>query len=319
MIRYVIKRILLVIPVIIVAAFLVYALVDWAPGDIVDTMNTAEMSSEDIAKLRASYDLDKPLLYRYGKYMLSLVQGDLGVSYISEAPVWETYLYRLPNTLKLAVAGLVIGSISGIPLGIFSARRAGKISDNLTTIFVVIGISMPAFWLALLLLQWFSFKLAWLPAGGMTAGWRSYILPSICSGLMLMASATRQTRSSMLEVLRADYLRTARAKGVPETVVIRKHALRNALIPIITVVGTVLSISLAGSVVVEQVFSWPGVGRMAVEAVGYRDTPTILGTTILTSVLFMIIQIFVDVAYAYADPRIKSQYMTAKRKKRSAA
>ena len=318
LIRYVIKRVILVIPVIICVSFIVYTLVDLAPGDAVDSMITSEMTQEDADALRAQYDMDKSMIYRYGKYMYNLVQGDLGISTATKASVWSTYISRLPNTLILALSGLVIGVSAAIPLGIHAAKRSGSIADNVTTVLVVLGISMPSFWLALLLLQLFSQTLGWLPASGINISFKTLILPAVCSGLMLMATATRQTRSSMLDVLRADYLRTARAKGVPEKVVIRKHALGNALIPIVTVIGGSLSMSLAGSVIIEQVFAWPGVGRMAVEGVGQRDVPTVLGCVILTSTFYVLIQIFVDLAYAFVDPRIKSQYVTARKKRKSA-
>ena len=318
MFRYVIQRILLIIPVILCVSFIVYTLVDLAPGDIVDTMLNENMTAEDIAALRRVYDLDKPMIYRYGKYMFNLVQGNLGNSMQTRQPIWTTYIGRLPNTLILALSGLVIGVSCALPLGIFAARRSGKIADSATTVFAIIGISMPSFWLALLLINLFAFRLGVLPAGGTGGGIRSLILPAFCSGLMLMASATRQTRSSMVDVLRADYLRTARAKGVPEKVVIRKHALSNALIPIITVVGGALSGALAGSVITEQVFSWPGVGRMATEAVSARDEPAVLGCVILTSTFYVLMQILVDIAYTFVDPRIKSRYATAKKKKSKA-
>jgi peptide/nickel transport system permease protein len=293
-----------------------------APGNVVDSAITIEMTEEDIAELRSLYDLDKPMIYRYGKYMMNLLRGDLGTSLITHEKIWDTYLYRLPNTLKLSLLGMIIGVSCAIPLGIRSAIHAGSISDNITTVFVVIGVSMPVFWLALLLLNWFSFHLGWLPTGASTGGQggiKEYILPAVCSALILLASGTRQTRSSMLEVLKADYLRTARAKGVPENKVINKHALGNALIPIVTVIGTSLSFSLAGSVVIEQVFSWPGVGRMAVEAVQVRDTTTVLGTVLLTSTFYVLIQIVVDIVYGFVDPRIKSRYVKAKKIKKSRA
>ena len=209
---------------------------DLAPGTVVDTMLTDAATAEEKAELMAKYDLDKPLVYRYAKYMFNLIQGDLGSSDVTGISVWELYISRLPATLSLSLAALVIGSILSIPLGIFAARHTGKISDSVTTAFTLTGISMPSFWLGLLLLLLFSYKLGWLPAGG-NKGLASYVLPALCSGLMLMATATRQTRSSMLEILRSDFLRTARSKGVPEKVVIRKHALRNALMPIVTTIG----------------------------------------------------------------------------------
>jgi len=319
MIRFVVKRIILIIPIVICVSFIVFALVDLAPGDIVDVMINSEMTQEEIDYLRASFDLDKPMIYRYAKYMINLVQGDLGVSMVTKISVWETYMYRLPNTLKLSLSSLLIGVITGLPLGIFAANRSGRLSDNATTVFAVLGISIPGFWLALLLLQLFALKLGLLPAGGMGNGIRSLILPAITGGLGLMASTTRQTRSSVLDVLKADYLRTARAKGVPENVVIRKHALGNALIPIVTVVGNSLAYVIAGSVITEQVYAWPGVGRLAVEALGARDVTTVLGTIILTTFFYVFILIIVDIAYAFVDPRIKARYTTVKKRKRKLA
>ena len=310
------------IPILIAVSFIVYALLDLTPGTIVDTMMSESMTAEDIKALEKEYDLDKPMIYRYGKYMINLVQGDLGVSYITKTSVWDTYISRLPTTLLLAFTGLIIGASVGIPLGIRSARHAGSISDNATTVFVLLGVSMPAFWLALLLLQLFSLRLGWLPAGGMKHGIRSIILPAVCSGLMLMATSTRQTRSGMLEVLKADYLRTARAKGVPEKAVIRKHALGNAWIPILTAMGASLANLLAGSVVIEQVFTWPGVGRLTIEAVQQRDVPTVLGCVIMTTGLYVLVYVIVDILYAFVDPRIRSQYTSKnknKKKKRAPA
>jgi len=290
------------------------------PGTIIDTMITESMTAEDIAELERRYNLDKPMIYRYGLYMLNLVRGDLGVSDFTQISVWNTYISRLPNTLLLSFSALIIGSLVAVPLGIFAAKRAGKLADNATTTFSLIGMSMPSFWLGLLLILLFSFVLGWLPAGGNRDGFRSLILPAICSGLILMATATRQTRSSMLEVLKSDYLRTARAKGVPEEAVIRKHALGNAWIPIVTTIGSSLSIQLAGAVVVEQVFAWPGIGRMAAEAVFARDVTTTTGVVILTSILYVLVQLIVDIIYAFIDPRIKAQYVSAgKRKKRVSA
>ena len=316
MARYVLKRLLSIIPIIICISFIVFALVDLTPGSIVDTMINENTTPEDLEALKSFYDLDKPMIYRYGKYMGRLVQGDLGISLSTNYSIWDTFMYRLPNTLLLSFSGLIIGLICAIPLGIFAAKHAGSIADSITTILAVIGVSMPVFWLALLLLQLFSQNLGWFPAGGMQRGIRSLVLPAVCSGLMLMATATRQTRSSLLDLLRADFLRTARAKGVPEKIVIRKHALGNAWIPIVTVIGSSLAHSLANSVIIEQVFAWPGIGRMATEGVLARDTPTVLGAVIMTTIIYVLILIIVDTIYAFVDPRIKSQYTNANKRKR---
>ncbi len=318
MLRYVVKRILWLIPIIIAVSFCVYALMDMAPGSFIDSMISDGMTEEDIEALRVKYELDKPMVYRYGKYMIHLVQGDLGTSKITGVDVWNTYIERLPNTLLLAFAGLVLGSVVAIPLGIIASRRAGSLTDSAVTVLSLAGMSMPGFWLGLLLLLLFSYRIGWLPAGGMT-GFKSLIMPAVCSGFMLMATTTRQTRSSMLEVLNADYLRTARAKGVPEKVVIRKHALGNAWIPILTQLGGSLCLMIAGSAVIEYVFAWPGVGRLIVEAVSTRDVDLTLGAVIMTTFLYVLVQLIVDLLYAFVDPRIKSQYAGAARKRRRSA
>jgi peptide/nickel transport system permease protein len=296
----------------------VYGLLDLAPGSVVDSMITDTMTQEQIEQLRAEYDMDKPMLYRYGKYMINLVQGDLGRSQVTKEKVWESFISKFPATLELALIALVVGVGLAVPLGIFAAKRAGTIWDNLTTIFTLIGMSMPSFWLGLLLIIAFSYNLKWLPANGSGTALH-LILPVVCTSLMMMATTTRQARSAMLENIRADYLRTARAKGVPEHTVINKHALGNAWIPIITTVGNSLSRTLAGSAVVESVFGWPGVGRLTVEAVSRRDVTLACGCVILTSILYVVLLLIVDLLYAAVDPRIKSQYSTGKKKRKKVA
>ena len=321
MIRYVIKRIILLIPVIVAVSLMVFVLMELAPGSPIDALigQMTDATAEDIAALEAKFGLDKPLLVRYGRYMFRLVQGDLGVSDMSGINIWDTYITRLPNTMILAFGGIIIGSVVSVPMGIRAARKAGKLGDNITTTFTLVGMSMPSFWLALLLILLFAYILKWLPAGDIRGGVKSYILPVFCSGLTLMATSTRQTRSSMLEVLNADFLRTARAKGVPEQVVIRKHALGNAWIPTITTIGNSLGISLAGSAVIEAAFTYPGVGRMVVEAVVARDVKIATGAVIMTSIIYVFINLLVDLAYAFVDPRIKSRYISQNRRRKKTA
>ena len=316
MVRYIVKRILYLLPIIIAVSFIVFALMELAPGDLVDAMNTDSMTEEDIAALRASFHLDRSLFFRYGIYMLNLIQGNLGVGDVTGISVWNTFMSRLPNTLILSFTALIIGVLLAVPMGIIAARNAGKIVDNIATGVTLVGMSMPVFWIGLLLLIVFSLWLGWLPAGGFDHGIRSIILPAICSGLSLTASTTRQTRAGMLEVLKSDYLRTARAKGVPESTVITKHALGNAWIPIITAAGYSFCMQLAGSAVVEQVFAWPGIGRMAVEAVFTRDVTTATGTIILTTILYVLVQVIIDILYAFIDPRVKAQYVSAGKRKK---
>ena len=319
MIYYTFKRVLWLIPVIIAVSFIVFMLVELAPGDIVDGMTTGDMTEEQITALREKYNLHRSVFYRYGLYMLNLVQGDLGQSEKSGYSVFEAYMTALPNTLILSLSSAVIGIAISIPMGIRAARKAGKIMDTATTTFTLVGMSMPAFWLGLMLLLLFSLQLKWLPAAGNREGVRSLILPAVCCAMVLTATCTRQTRSSMLEVLKADFLRTARAKGAPEKIVIRKHALGNALIPVITVIGSTICIQLAGSAVIEQVFAWPGVGRMLVEGVITRDVTVITGCVVMTTILYVLVMLVVDLLYALVDPRIKSQYMRKKRKRNGSA
>jgi len=291
-----------------------------APGTPIDGLINEHMTEDDVQALREQFNLHRSMLYRYGVYMWNLVQGNLGMSELTGASVWDEFIMRLPNTLILSFTALIIGAAISIPMGVAAAKRAGKLADNIITTITLMGISMPAFWLGLMLLLLFSQQLGWLPAGGNLQGIRSLILPAICSGFLLMGTSARQSRSSMLEVLKADYLRTARAKGLPEKTVIRKHALGNAWIPIVTTIGTGLSIQLAGAAVIETVFTWPGIGRMLVDAVMARDVTTTTGTVIMTTIIYVIVLLTVDLLYAFIDPRIKAQYVgRSKRKKPPAA
>ena len=318
MIRYIIKRILWLIPVIIIVAFIIFALMEAAPGNAIHAIlaYATEMTPEERDELIRLHNLDRPMIYRFGLYMLNLIQGDLGVGDITKTPVWPVFISRLPNTLILAFSSLIIGMIIALPLGIIAARRAGTLIDNSVTVFTLVGMSMPAFWVGLMLLLLFGLRLGVLPIGNFDQGIRSLIMPALVGSFTLMATTARQTRSNMLEVLKSDYLRTARAKGVPEEVVIRKHALGNAWIPIITAIGISLSTQLAGAVVIEQVFTWPGIGRMAAEAVVSRDVTTVTGVVIMTTILYVIVQLTVDILYAFVDPRIKAQYMSQVKKRK---
>jgi len=289
-----------------------------APGDAVAgiLMYADDITEEQIQELRRLHNLDRPMIYRYGVYMINLLQGDLGVGAVTRTPVWDEFIRRLPNTLLLSFVSLVIGVGVAIPLGIVAARRAGTLVDNSVTVFSMIGMSMPLFWIGIMLMLVFALHFRLLPAGNFDDGIRSLILPGLVGSFTLMANAARQTRSNMLEVLKSDYLRTARAKGVPEEIVIRKHALNNAWIPIITAIGTSLSNVIAGAVVVESVFTWPGIGRMAAEAVMSRDVITATGVVIMTTIMYVLVQLIVDILYAFVDPRIKAQYKSYGRKRK---
>ena len=315
MYRYVIKRLLLMIPVIIGVSFLVFFIMDMAPGDAVDVLAPEGATAEDLEAIRHDLGLDKPVVVRYIDYMAGMLHGDLGVSYISKTDVFQTYVEKLPATIKLSFASILISVILSVPLGIYSATRQGTIQDNISMAFAMIGFAMPHFWLGLLLIIVFSLKLQWFPSGG-DETLSSIVLPAITIGTGLMATLTRTTRSSMLDVLKQEYLRTARAKGIPEKVVVMSHALRNALIPIITIIGTQLAGVLGGSVLTETVFAWPGVGRLIVDSLNMRDTPLVTGSIIMTTILLSFVLLLVDLLYAAVDPRIKAQYTTSKRGKK---
>jgi peptide/nickel transport system permease protein len=297
----------MLIPIIIGVSFLIYFIMDLAPGDIISQM-AADATEEQIAALKHQYGYDRSVFFRYMLYMKNLVRGDLGTSFLTNKPVWEMYRNRLPATMKLALGAMVVSVLISIPLGILSAVKSGTLWDNAGMVLALLGLSMPNFWLGLLLIILFSLGLGWFPSGGDT-GFLSIILPAITIGTGHTAIMTRTTRSSMIDVIHQDYLRTARAKGVPERLVIRKHAFKNALIPIITIVGTQLSVSLGGAVLTETVFAWPGVGRLIIDSVNQRDVPTVTGSIIMTTILMSLMLLVVDLAYAYVDPRIKAQYL----------
>lgn len=306
--RYIFKRLLMLIPVILGVILLIFFVMDLAPGDPVLMVAAPDATEEELDVLRHEMGLDRGFFQRYFDYVINLLHGDLGKSYFTKRPVMTTYMERLPVTVRLAVAALLVTILISIPLGIIAAVNQNTWKDSVSMIVALFGVSMPPFWLGLLLMLAFALRLGWLPSGG-TQGFKSLILPALTVGLGLAATMTRTTRSSMLDVIRADYLRTARAKGVTERKVILKHALRNALIPIITVFGNQFSYVLGGSVLAETIFSWPGVGKMVVDAISNRDIPTVTGGIVMTTILVTIVNLVIDILYAFVDPRIKAQYI----------
>lgn len=307
MFRYIIKRILMMIPVLIAVSFVVYFLMDRAPGDIISSMAPQDATEEQIEMMREELGLNGSLIERYLRYLGNLLKGDMGMSLSLKRPVAEVFFERFPATLELALAATVIALAISIPLGIAAATHHRSFLDGFSMVTAMLGLSMPGFWLGLLLILFFSHQLGWFPSGG-SSGFVSLILPAIALGAGQAGSLTRITRSSMLDVIRQDYLRTARAKGVSEKMVIRKHALKNALIPIITVFGSTLGNLLGGAVAIETVFSWPGIGRLTVSAINTRDITLATGCIIMFTVLLTVTMLLVDIAYAYVDPRIKAQY-----------
>ena len=307
MFRYILKRLLYVIPVILITSLIIYMAMNMAGGDPAVMLAPENASEGQIQKIRENLGLDQPLTIRYLKYMAGMFTGDLGTSYVTKKDVFQTFMQRLPATLELGGAAVLIATLISIPLGVYTAINQNTWKDTAGMIFALFGVSMPNFWLGLMLIILFALKLGWFPSGG-RSGFLSVILPALTVGLGMAALITRTTRSSMLEVIRQDYIRTARAKGASERRVIYKHALSNALIPIITVIGMQIANVLTGSVLAETVFSWPGVGRLVFESISKRDTPMVTGSIIMCSVLMVLVNLIVDIIYAFFDPRIKSQY-----------
>ena len=308
MYRYIIQRLLMLIPVIIGVSFLVYFIMDLAEGDPVYMIVSENASPEVIEATREEYGLNDPLLVRYGRYMINLLQGDMGTSYISKKDVFASYMECLPVTVKLSVFAVIIAVVVSIPLGINAAIHQNTWADTGSMLVALVFVSMPQFWLGLLLIMLFALKLGWLPSGGIDNGFASYILPAFTVGIGLAALMTRTTRSSMLETIRMDYITTAKAKGVSNRNTIFHHAFKNALIPIVTVGGMQLAQILGGSVLTETVFAIPGIGRLIVQAINQRDIPTVTGALILTTIIVSVVNLCTDIVYAFIDPRIKARY-----------
>ena len=312
MARYALKRILAMIPVLIGISFVIFTLLYFTPGDPA-RMQLGDLATEaEVEALRDEMGLNDSFMGRYVRYMGDLLRGDLGVSYVSKLPVSEEIMTRLPVTARVAFFVIIFAVIVGVPAGIISATKQYSFIDNLVRVMSLLGITMPSFWLALLLVLLFSVKLGWLPASGLY-GPIYYIMPIVSIAAVPVATIARITRSSMLEVIRSDYIRTARAKGQSENVILFRHALTNALIPILTIVGIQFAGGLGGAVVNEQVFAIPGLGKMMVDAIKARNYPLVQGSVLMLAVLQSGVNLVVDLLYALVDPRIRSQYITKKK------
>lgn len=319
MLKYIGKRILWMVPVLIGVTLLIFTIMYFAPGDAARQILGDGANPEAIAELRQELGLNDPFFVQYGHYMYNLVlKGDMGISYKSKSPVVETLAQRYPTTIKLAVSSTIFMLIIGIPLGIVSALRQYSWWDKMCSILGMIGVSMPSFWLGLLLIMLFTLKLGWLPASGFF-GPKYLIMPAFTIGFTVATGLMRITRSSMLEVVRQDYIRTARAKGQTERVITWHHMFRNALIPIITNVGLQFGILLAGSMVTETIFAVPGIGKYLIDSVNGRDYPAARGAVLLVSASYCVVNLLVDLLYAFVDPRIKSQYQEKRKKKEATA
>lgn len=304
MLEYLVKRLLGIIPVIFAISVVVFAFVHLLPGDPARLIAGMDASPEDVAAVRQSLGLEGPLWQQYVRFAGNALQGDFGISLKTRRPVIQEIGERLMPTVWLTVFAMVWATIFGLLIGVLSAVKRGRWQDYGGMIVAVSGISFPSFWLGLLLIDLFSVRLGWLPTGGYGT-WAHFVMPSFTLGLGVAAVMARFTRSAFVEIAREDYVRTARAKGVPEKIVIWKHTLRNALVPVITMTGLQFGFLLGGSIVVETVFSWPGLGRLLIDSVSYRDYPVIQAEILLFSLEFILINLAVDVLYAFANPEIR--------------
>jgi peptide/nickel transport system permease protein len=303
MTAYVFNRVLRMLPVLLAVATLIFLMIHLMPGDPARLALGMEASAEDVADLRERLGLDQPLYQQYVRFLGGVLRGDMGVSYVTGRPVFSEAAVRMFYTLQLAAAALVLSIVIGIPLGVIAAAKPNSLVSDVTMILAVAGVSMPAFWLGLLLMLVFSLWLGLLPSAG-TGSWQHLILPAVTLSTWSTGSIARMTRASMVEVIGTDFIRTARAKGLPEYVVLLKHALRNALIPVLTVIGLRFGYMMGGAVATETVFNWPGLGRYIVESILARDYPSVQVGILLFCVSFLVINLVVDLAYARVDPRV---------------
>ncbi|MGI6035403.1 MAG: nickel ABC transporter permease [Limnochordia bacterium] len=309
---YIIRRVLGLIPVLILVAVVSFLLIHIIPGDPAAVMLGTDATPQEVEKLREDLGLNEPLHVQFYRWISRVLRGDLGDSFFMGRPVTVALLERLPATILLAVAALFFAVLIGVPAGIIAAVKQNSITDQLVMIIALIGVSLPSFWIGLNLILIFSVNFRWLPSGGYVPltenfidGLRCLLMPAFALGFMQAALIARMTRSSMLEVLRQDYIRTARSKGLAEQVVVGLHALKNAMIPILTVIGTAFGVLLGGAVIVETVFAYPGIGRLVVAAVQRRDYPVIQGALLLISSIYVLVNLLVDILYTLIDPRIK--------------
>ena len=307
MYRYVLRRILMMFPVLIGVTFIIFTLTYLTEGDPARMLAGIQAPEYQVERLREELGLLDPFAVQYVRYVTNVVRLDFGTSFATGRPVFEEIISRFPTTMHLTAMSIAIAILIGVPLGILSATKQYSIFDGAATFIGLLGISIPNFWLSLMLILFFGVQLRWLPTSGFDTP-SQWILPSFSIGISSAAIIMRMTRSSMLEVLRQDYIRTAKAKGQKGSVIIYRHALKNALIPVITIVGLEVGVLLGGAILTENIFSIAGIGRFMVEAIGRRDYPIIQGGVLLLALTFSLVNLIVDVIYAYVDPRIRSQY-----------
>lgn len=307
MLAYILRRLVSTVPVLFGVTLLVFALVEIAPGDrMVATLGQSAqgISAEALETLRQNYGFDRPLALQYFDYVAGAVRGDLGESIRTRQPVAHEIASRFPATLQLSLSALLLAALLGVTLGVLAAAKKQSVVDGAAMLIALAGVSIPVFWSGLMLMNLFALELGWLPASGY-GSWQHLILPTLTVGFASAAFIARITRSSVLEVLAYDYIQTAHAKGLTPQRVYLKHALRNALLPVVTVVGLQFGNLLGGAVLTETVFAWPGLGRMLVDAIHARDLPLIQGTVLFIATLFILVNLLVDLSYAWINPRIR--------------
>ena len=308
MLKYILKRLLLIIPVVIGITLFIYLLLDIGMGDPTALILGPDASAEQVAALRAELGLDKSVFVRYFNYMYNAIQGDLGNSWYNSRPVIDEFLLRLPNTLALAFSALGITIVVGLTFGTLAAVRQNRPIDGITLIFALLFASMPSFWFGLILQIIFCLELQWLPPMG-SGTFKHMILPATTLALGTIASRVRMTRSSILDVVNMNYIRTARAKGAGEFRVVFRHVIRNALMPVVTNWGLTFATAFGGTIISETVFSVPGISTFLINAVKVRDIPIVMGTVIIVSVIVALINLIIDIIYAFIDPRVKAGYV----------
>ena len=316
MLKFILERILMMMPVLLGVALITFSMMYFSPGEAADYILGDMATEEDIRLFNAANGLYQPFLVQFVNYITGALRGDLGTSYTTRQPVLTEIMNCFPNTLLLSFYSMIFAVLIGVTLGIISAVKQYSILDNISRVLAMIGVSMPSFWEGLMLIILFSVHLGWFPSSGLES-WKSWILPAFTLSTQTLATCMRMARSSMLEAIREDYVRTARAKGQSNFVVVIHHAFRNAMLPVITVIGTDFAKLLGGAAVIETVFSIPGIGKLIVDAINYKNAPLVQGGILFIAFVMSFINLFVDIVYAYVDPRIRSQYMRSSKAKKT--
>lgn len=304
MFNFIVRRLFGLVFVLLGISFLVFAIGKVTPGDPVKMMLGNRATPDDIARIRLQLHMDDPLLVQYGKYIWGVMHGDFGRSYRGQTPVLKEIMLRVPASLQLGTAAFIFAVVIGLPAGLIAARHHNRFLDSMTMMFAQVAISVPEFWLAIVVVIVFGVQLGWIPITG-GQGFQSLIGPAICLGIGPAAVLARLTRSSVLEVLQDDYIRTARAKGLRNTVINYRHIMRNALIPVITFLGLLFAGLISGAVFIESVFARPGLGRFAITAINARDMPQVQGIVLFGAALYVVMNLLVDILYSVIDPRIR--------------